>query len=140
MKQKGTLVVQLIGIAVFGGSLALPTLADTPYQGIPIRNVFNLRPATVAAPEPAIKPPASKLTLAGVTDILGRKLAIVNVAPNPVVAGKTGPAVEQKKEHSFTLAEGQRQEGVTILQIDQQLRVVKVDNDGSVETLAFEKR
>jgi hypothetical protein len=73
-----------------------------------------------------------KLTLNGITDILGRNLAILKA----LFPGKPG---EPAKEQSYMLAEGQRDGEIEVLQVDQKAGSVKVNNSGTVMTLTFDK-
>jgi hypothetical protein len=106
--------------------------AASYYRGIPQRNIFGLKPP-VAAPQPTAPPVAlPKLVLTGITTILDNKRALLKVLP-PSGAGQ--PA----KEVSLILTEGQREEGVQVLEINERVGSVKVNNSGSVMTLTFEK-
>ncbi len=118
-----------------GGWLHATPAEMTPgqYQAIPERNVFGLRPPPAqAAPT---NPPAAlpKITLTGITTILGNKRALMKVLP----AGLK-PA-EANKEQSLILTEGQREGEVEVLQIDERVGSVRVNNSGTVMTLTFEK-
>jgi len=103
------------------------------YQAIPERNVFGLRPPT-SDPLPT-NPPAQlpKITLTGITTILGNKRALLMLAPPNLKPGDTN------KEMSMILTEGERQGDVEVLQIDEKQWRVKVNNSGTVMTLTFEK-
>ena len=103
-----------------------------PYQAIVDRNVFNLRtndPAGDKGNEPP-KPPPPKITLTGISTILGRKLALMKV----MVPAKPG---EPGHEESYMLSEGQRDGDVEVLKIDEVAGTVKVDNQGIVQILDF---
>jgi hypothetical protein len=117
--------------------VAVEAGAVTPggdYGKIAKRNVFGLRdtPATqppTNAPQAAIP----KLVLKGITTILGNKMAFLTVLP-PGKAG-TAPA----KEETLMLAEGQREAGIEVLEIDTKAAQLKVNNSGTVMPLTFEK-
>ncbi|HYG21977.1 MAG TPA: hypothetical protein VEH04_04280 [Verrucomicrobiae bacterium] len=112
-------------------SLGARTSAANPYAGIMDRNVFSLKPKVeqpLTPPEPP-KPPV-KLTLTGITTILGNKRALLK-AQIPARAG------EQAKDESYMLTEGQRADGLEIKSIDVQGGKVVVDNNGITETLDF---
>jgi hypothetical protein len=125
------------------GSFALGTVAnaitpdatDNPYQSIIDRNVFSLKPAP-PPPDPAEanKPQALKITLTGITTILGNKRVLMKTAPPP---GKPGEA--PKTEQSYILTEGQREGEIEVISIDEKAGSVKVNNAGTVQTLTFEK-
>ena len=103
-----------------------------PYQGIPSRNIFALKPPppTELTPPSEIKPPV-KLTLSGLTDILGKKQALLKAQIPP------RPPAEPAKEESYILAEGQSESDVQVLAIDQKAGTVKVNNHGTIQTLDF---
>ena len=100
------------------------------YQGIVDRNVFNLRP-----PPPPVNPadlvkkePPPKITLDGITTILGKKETFLTVPGT-----KPGTPAQ-----TLMLAEGQAEDDVEVTSIDERAGVVKVVNHGDVETLDFD--
>ena len=103
------------------------------YQTIPERNIFGLRPPPSEAL--STNPPAQlpKITLTGITTILGNKRALMMLAPPNLKPGDTN------KEMSLILTEGERQGDVEVLQIDEKRGSVKVSNSGTLMTLTFEK-
>ena len=114
---------------------ATATAADAaanPYQGIVERNVSGLKPPPPPPDPESNKPPPPKITLTGITTILGKKRALLKFTP-PV----TKPG-EQPKEQAFTLGEGQGEGGLEVLEIDEKAGTVKVSNYGTVATLDFE--
>ena len=127
-------------LVLLAGNLALcaaatastAAAADNPYQRIVERNVFGLKPPPPPPDPESIKPPPPKIFLTGITTILGNKRALMKLTP-PV----TKPG-EQPKEQAFTLAEGERDGGLEVLEIDEKARTVKVNNYGTVATLDFE--
>ena len=120
---------------------ATPALAVTidngsgnPYQGIVDRNVFGLRPPP-PPPDPELnKPPPPKITLTGITTILGNARALMKSPPPP---GKPGEPA--KGEQYYNLTVGQRDGEVEVLEIDPVAGSVKINNSGSVVTLTFDK-
>lgn len=110
-------------------------IADTqesrPYSAIVDRNVFNLHP-----PPPPVDPAdlaknkvqIPKLTLNGITTILGKKIVFLTMP-----ATKPGGPPQ-----SLMLAEGQAEDEVEAKQIDEKAGVVKVNNHGEDQTLDFE--
>src|SRR5580765_7113869 len=74
---------------------AMPALAVTidnpagnPYQGIVDRNVFGLRPPP-PPPDPELnKPPPPKITLTGITTILGNARALMKTPPPAAKPGE----------------------------------------------------
>lgn len=116
-------------------TFALNVAADTdnPYTGIVDRNVFQLRPPVLVPPPtnmPAPPPPASKLTLTGITTIFGKTRALFT-------AQGTGKPQEAGKQEFYSLAVGQRADGIEVLSIDPKKGVVRLRNNGVEETLDF---
>src|SRR5215467_8816396 len=111
-------VLALLGF-VASGSPGIPVKAIAPdrdlgqYNAIPERNVFGLRPPP-SDPLPT-NPPAQlpKITLTGITTILGNKRALMMLAPPNLKPG------EMSHEISLILTEGQRELEVEVLQIDE---------------------
>src|SRR5437660_1094780 len=120
MKPFGKMLFGVLGGLLFcagvSGGLA------NPYQGIVTRNVFGLREPLLPPDRPAQPPP--KITLTGITTILGYNLAFLK-------AQKPG------KEQALMLTEGQRDGDVQVLEIDEKAGRVTVNNFGTVMTLTF---
>lgn len=109
--------------------------ADSPYKAIIDRNVFGLKdPPPPPKPEDTSKPQPSRITLTGITTILGKKQALMKTPAGPAKPGE--PA---KSELSFILTIGQRESDIEVLEIDEIAGSVKVNNAGNVETLTFDK-
>lgn len=134
MTRLGTALI--CGAAAFGLCLkagAVP--ADNPYKGIVERNLFGLKdPPPPPDPAEVNKPQPSKIILTGITDILGRKQALMKIPAAPAKPGET-----PKGEQSFILTVGQREGDIEVLEIDPVAGMVKVRNAGVVEELNFEK-
>lgn len=134
MTRLGTALI--CGAAAFGLCLkagAVP--ADNPYKGIVERNLFGLKdPPPPPNPAEVNKPQPSKIILTGITDILGRKQALMKIPAAPAKPGET-----PKGEQSFILTIGQREGDIEVLEIDQVAGMVKVRNAGVVEELTFDK-
>jgi len=102
------------------------------YKAIPDRNVFKLTELPQVRP-PSNPPPAlPKITLTGITTILGRKLAVLRVQLLPL-GGQPG------KEESYMLAEGQRDGNIEVLQINENSGDVKLKNSGTDVTLNIDR-
>lgn len=123
----------LVGALLSATALVVTSLgaAENPYGAIVERNVFNLRP-----PPPPLNPadlvkktPPPKITLTGITTILGKKVTFLTTPP---VKPGTPP-------ESVMLAEGQAQNEIEVKSIDEKAGVVQVINHGEPETLDFEK-
>lgn len=132
MKRGGKIEICVL-IGVLLGAASKAAVADTtsrPYDGIVERNVFNLHPpAPVVNPADLIpKTPPPKITLTGITTILGRKLTFLTTP-----GSKPGALPE-----SVALAEGQAQNDIEVKTIDEKAGIVKVINHGESQTLDFE--
>src|SRR5438874_11353639 len=126
MKNAGIALVCLTGGFVFcSESIGNTTETANPYQGIVDRNVFGLRPPPPPPSNEPVKPPPPAVTLTGITTILGKKLAFMNVQlpPKPGDQQKGGP-------QSFMLGIGEREGEIEVLDIDEKGGVVKVNDYG----------
>lgn len=131
MKSGGVLkVCAFIGALLSAGALAATTGLGGPYDSIVDRNVFNLHPPAPPVDSKTLTPPTPppKLTLTGITTILGKKVTFLTMP-----ASKPGQPPE-----SLMLAEGQAQNEVEIKNIDEKAGVVKVLNHGDEQTLDFD--
>jgi hypothetical protein len=107
-------------------------LANNPYAPIILRNVFSLNPATnIEAGASQVEPPP-KITLNGIMSILGKWQALFKVA----VPAKPG---QPAKDVSYILSEGQRQDDIEIVQIDDKNSLVTFNNHGVVQELPLAK-
>jgi hypothetical protein len=133
----GKMLAFMVGGLAFGAAAnAVPAdTAENPYQAIIDRNVFSLKPPP-PPPDPTEvnKPTALKITLTGITTILGNKRVLMKTAAPP---GK--PGEPPKTEQSYILTEGQREGEIEVIEIDEKAGSVKVSNAGTVQTLTFEK-
>jgi hypothetical protein len=136
MKHSGKMLVCLGSLAACALARGVPAEApDNPYQSIIDRNVFSLKPPP-PPPDPteANKPQVVKITLTGITTILGNKRVLMKAAPPQAKPGEA-----PKTEQSYILTEGQRDGDIEVIQIDDKAGSVKVNNGGTVQTLTFEK-
>ena len=133
MRTSGKWVVGMVASFAFatGVQAIAPGSPGQPYNAIPDRNLFGLKPPQVL-PEPVKEaPPLPKVILTGVTDILGMKLAFLKVQ----FPAKPG---EPAKEQSMTLKEGEREGAIEVVDID--LRgTVQVKNSGTMMPVTFDK-
>jgi hypothetical protein len=108
---------------------------DNPYKTIVDRNVFGLKPPPPSGPAEGTEPktPPPKITLTGITTILGNKRALMKTPPAAVKPG------EQPREQSYILSEGQRDGELEVVQIDEKTGSVKLMYAGTPVTLTFEK-
>src|SRR6185437_13265595 len=112
----------LAGVLASGGALAATSrVTDTPYNAIVERNVFNLHPPIPREDSSAlIKPtPPPKITLTGITTILGKKVAFLTT---PALKPGTQP-------ENAMLAEGQALNDIEVQSIDEKAGIVKVRSE-----------
>jgi hypothetical protein len=105
--------------------------SGTPYQEIVVRNVFALTNPPPPPDPAATKPPPPKITLTGITTILGKPRALMKV----LIPAKPGT---KQEEQSFILAVGQRDGDIEVLEIDDKAGIVKVNDFGTITNLSFE--
>lgn len=103
-----------------------------PYGQIVERNLFGLHDPVVVQP-PTVQPILPKVILTGTTTILGNRMVFVKIQ----VPQK--PGEQPQGEQSLMLAEGQRESGVEVLQIDEKAGSVRINNSGTEMTITFEK-
>lgn len=123
MRTVRTAWVCLLGACLFAP--VLRTLADAkPYDVIPDRNVFKLKPLPPPPDPNAVPPtPPSNVTLTGITDILGDKMALMEEQP------------QGKPKIYLMLSEGQRDGDVTVVSINQTASTVTIKNVDQTQTL-----
>jgi hypothetical protein len=103
---------------------------NSPYAEIAKRNVFGLSAPVITVVAPTTKPLAlPKITLTGITTILGRRMAFLTIS-----AVKAGEAAE-----SFMLAVGQGVNDIEVKNIDERAGVVSVVNHGESQILNFDR-
>lgn len=130
--KRGT-IIGLLGAAILAGFSfsAFAELKENPYQVIVDRNPFNLRPIPpppAPPPEtnaPADPPPDIKLT--GITTLLGTPKVFLQLED------------KKTKKPSFPppMAEGDSENGVTIVHIDTENMKVRIRNGEAETTLDF---
>lgn len=130
----------LLGCLCLG--LFLPARAQSnPFlEVIVTRNVFALKEPPPPPPPPDNTPPAPKLTLVGIANVLGARKAVIKTEPAPGApparAGVAG-APPGGPEPPLILTEGETREGVKVLAIDEAAGSVRVENQGQPLTLTL---
>jgi hypothetical protein len=115
-------------LCTFAAEASVSTPYNGIYNGIADRNLFGLRaPVPSGVENPAPTPAIPKITLTGITTILGRKVAFVTIA-----SVKTGQPPE-----FLMLAEGQAADGFEMKEIDEKAGFVKITGYGQEMTLDF---
>ncbi len=134
MRFSGKIVICLANWLALSAGLRAEdgALPDNPYTPIVARNVFGLNPpAAVDATATQTEPPP-KITPNGIMSIFGQLQVLFKVA-TPAKPGQ--PA----KEDSYILSEGQRQDEIEVVKIDEGNSLVTFNNHGAVQELALAK-
>lgn len=102
--------------------------SDVPYSMIAARNVFGLV-APEPTPDPNAKPEVAlpKITPEGIMGVFGKYQALFKVAPV-----KPDP---KAKEEFYILGEGQMQDDIEVIKIDNAKSLVTFDNHGTTQEL-----
>jgi hypothetical protein len=129
---KGQASAWAISVALCSGAAAqVRTNSPNPYQVIAQRNLFGLKAPSLLKPNRTVAV-TPEIILTGLTTITGRKLALLKLKfPQK--------AVQQQKEESCILKEGEQNGSVRILQIDMKAESVKVNNSGNIMVLTFQR-
>jgi hypothetical protein len=133
MKHLGKVALCFVSGLVLNTSLCADNRvsSDNPFEPIVTRNVFGLNPpqppTTITAPEPP-----SKITPDGIMTIFGSPQVLFNVEepPHPPT-----PATQK----SYILSEGQRQDDIEVLHIDEKTGLVTFNNHGVVQKIPLVK-
>src|ERR1022692_3524295 len=130
MKSAGTLLIAVTLLASAGARAQDTAVPDKPYASIVARNMFGLLPIPPPVPvntaPPEEEPP--KITPNGTMTLFGKLEALFKVA-------NKGKAGQPPKEDSYVLSEGERQEGITVLKINQPDGIITFDNHGHIQEL-----
>ncbi len=133
MKRLGKIVVCLAsGLVLNAGARADDhMLSNNPYAPIVVRNIFGLNPPLPTdADQPAEPPP--KITPNGIMSIFGQLQVLFKVA------GTAKPG-QPAKDDSYILSEGQRQEEIEVIHIDEKAGLVTFNNHGTVQEIPLVK-
>ena len=131
MKSAGPLFLTATLLAA-AGQAQDAAVADKPYASIVSRNMFGLVPIPVVDPATTAPPeePPPKITPNGTMTIFGKLEALFKVANK----GKPG---QPAKEDSYVLSEGERQDDITVIKINQADGIITFNNHGKIEDLAL---
>ena len=119
---------QLSGCGLLALALAVnATPVPDRFASIARDNAFHLNP-----PKPEViavipSPERPRITLQGVTTILGRPQVLVNIQQPAKAAGAS--------EISCVLTEGESRNGVTVLEIDMVSGTIRLNNNGEEQIL-----
>ena len=129
MMRVGKMAICLAGGLALGAGLRADdaALPGNPYASIVTRNVFGLNPPPPPGPAVEASPPP-KITPNGIMSIFGQWQVLFKVA-EPGRPGK--PAGDQ----SYMLAEGERQDDIEVVKIDQKTDVITFNNHGDIQEI-----
>jgi hypothetical protein len=101
--------------------------SDNPYTAIAVRNLFGLNPP--APPGPFVDPADNlpKITPTGIMGVFSNFQVLFKVSP-----AKPSPA---DKDQFYILSQGQRQDDIEVVKIDDQKSLVTFDNHGTTQEL-----
>lgn len=130
MKRLGKIAVCLASGLVLSASLHAEDAGspNNPYSLIAVRNVFGLNPPTPSETEQRPSDPPSKITPNGIMSIFGQRQALFRVTDT----SRPGQPV---KDVFYTLSEGERQDGIEVIHIDETARMVTFNNHGNVQKI-----
>lgn len=134
MKRLGKIVVCLAsGLVLNAGAHADDSvLPNNPYAPIVVRNMFGLNPPQSVDPTNATPADLPKIIPNGIMSIFGKWQVLFKVA----VPAKSG---QPAKDESYILSEGQRQDEIEVIQIDEVNSLVTFNNHGTVQELPLVK-
>ena len=98
-------------------------LPGNPYATVVVRNIFGLNPPPLVDPNATTAQPPVKITPNGIMSIFGELQVLFKVA------GK------QPGQDAYTLSEGEQQDDITVVKIDEKAGVVTFNNHGIVQAL-----
>jgi hypothetical protein len=107
---------------------AVNPLPDNPYATIVARNIFGLNPPAPLAPPPDPSLNYPKIKPRGIMGIYGHFRVLFQVSGTP----KPG---QTAKDQFYNLSEGQRQDDIEVVKIDDKNSLVTFKNHGAVQEL-----
>ena len=134
MKRLVKIVVCLAGglVLIAGARADDRVLLNNPYAPIIVRNMFGLNPPPTNDVNATLGDPPPKITPNGIMSIFGHWQVLFKVA----IPGKPG---QPAKDDSYILSEGQRQDEIEVIQIDEKNSLVTFNNHGTVQELPLVK-
>jgi len=121
----------ILNLVVAAGLSSQPLRAgvENPYAPIVTRNIFGLVPIPTNAPvDPSTLTPPPKITPNGIMTLFGKVQALFKVA------GVAHPG-QPPKDESYVLCEGDRQDEIEVVKIDEKAATITFNNHGVVQAL-----
>ena len=131
MKRVGKIAVCIAGGLALNAGLRAESIAspENPYAPIVVRNVFDLNPPPKVEAAPVVEAaPPPKITPTGIMDIFGHLQVFFKVSDS----GKPG---QPPKDNSYILSEGQGQDDIEVVKINEKDALVTFNNHGTVQEL-----
>jgi hypothetical protein len=124
-------------LALAGGLTLLPAtgvraddtvLTGNPYAVVAVRNIFGLNPPAPVNATPVDATPPPKITPNGIMSIFGQLQVLFKVTP-------VGKAPKPGGDDAYILSEGQRQDDIEVVKINEKAGIVTFNNHGTVQEL-----
>ena len=131
MNHSGKIIICLAGgLVLTAGVRADDVLSPgDPYATVVARNIFGLNPPPPANANSLNTDPPPKITPNGIMTIFGEIQVLFKVAGAPKPGG---PA---PTDESYILSEGQRQDDIEVVKIDEKNSIVTFNNHGETQQL-----
>ncbi len=111
--------------AAWAGDAAL---TGNPYAVVAVRNLFGLNPPAPVSTTTADATPPPKITPNGIMSIFGQLQVLFKVTP-------VGKAPKPGGDDAYILSEGQRQDDIEVVKINEKAGIVTFNNHGTVQEL-----
>jgi hypothetical protein len=122
----GLAIALAVNAAAHADDAVLP---GNPYARVGVRNIFGLNPRVPVDPNAATNAtPPPKITPNGIMSIFGQLQVLFKVA-NPARAGKSAADAD------YILSEGQQQDDIAVVKIDEKAGMVTFNNHGQTQEL-----
>jgi hypothetical protein len=106
------------------------SLLGNPYATIAARNIFALNPPTPPAPPEDPEKNLPKITPTGIQSFFGQSKVLFKVAAGTAARGR-----QPAKEEFYILSQGQREDDIEVIRIDEKNSLVTFDNHGTTQQL-----
>jgi hypothetical protein len=101
---------------------------NNPYASIAARNIFGISPPSPRQPvSDESEDPAEKITPNGIMSVLGKWQVLAKVS-----TVRPGQPPEEK---SYILSEGEKQDGIVVLDVDGKRGIIKFNNHGIIQCI-----
>jgi hypothetical protein len=130
MKTMGKFLICLAGGLAFNANLRADevVLPGNPYATIVVRNIFGLNPPLPVDPAANDKTPPPKITPNGIMSIFGQLQVLFKV-------DSTAKPGKPAGDDDYILSEGQRQDDIEVVKINEKAGSVTFNNHGTVQEL-----